>query len=149
MTNDVFSFNTTNFDKFFVGADKMLKTLTSAHDAYAKAVPGYPPYNIIKNDENNYTIEMAVAGFGKHNIDIELANNTLIVKGGSTVGEPDPVNNPVEYVWKGIADRVFTRRFTLADTVEVKNAELINGMLKIFLENVIPEEKKPRKVDIK
>ena len=149
MTNDVFSFNTTNFDKFFVGADKMLKSLATAHDAYAKAIPGYPPYNIIKNDENNYTIEMAVAGFGKQNIDIELANNTLIVKGGTSMGEVQDPNNPMEYIWKGIADRVFTRRFTLADTVEVKNAELINGMLKIFLENVIPEEKKPRKVVIK
>jgi molecular chaperone IbpA len=149
MTNDVFSFNTQNLDKWFVGADKMLKTLATAQDAYAKAVPGYPPYNIVKNDDNNYTIELAVAGFGKHNLDIELADNTLIVKGGYTVDEVDPLDNPVQYVWKGIADRVFTRRFTLADTVEVKNAEYINGMLKIFLENVVPESKKPKKVAIK
>ena len=90
-----------------------------------------------------------MAGFGKHNLDIELANNTLVVKGGFTVDEIDPVENPVEYIWKGIADRVFTRKFTLADTVEVKNAEYINGMLKIFLENVVPDSKKPKKVDIK
>ena len=94
-------------------------------------------------------IELAVAGFGKHNLDIELANNTLIVKGGASNAEVDIVDNPVEYIWKGIADRFFTRKFTLADTVEVKNAEYINGMLKIFLENVVPESKKPRKVDIK
>lgn len=148
MTNDVFSFNTQNIDKWFVGADKMLKTISSAHDAMTKNIPGYPPYNIVKNDDNHYTIELAVAGFGKHNLDIELANNTLIVKGGTSSEVADP-SNPVEYLWKGIADRVFTRSFTLADTVEVKNAEYINGMLKIFLENVIPEEKKPKKVEIK
>lgn len=149
MNNDIFSFNTSNFDKFFVGADKVLKTLATAQDAYSKAVPTYPPYNIVKTDENNYTIEMAVAGFGKQNIDIEIANNKLIVKGGYTVDQIDPADNPVQYIWKGIADRYFTRTFALADTVEVKNAELINGMLKIFLENIIPDEKKPRKVDIK
>lgn len=149
MTNQLMPWDTAHFDKWFVGADKVLKNLSAAHEQMAKNVPGYPPYNIVKNDDNNYTIELAVAGFGKHNLDIELANNTLVVKGGYTVEEVDPVENPVEYIWKGIADRVFTRRFTLADTVEVKNAEYINGMLKIFLENVVPESKKPKKVDIK
>jgi len=150
MTNDVFSFNTGNIDKWFVGADKVLKNLTSAQEAYAKAAGvNWPPYNIVKTDENNYTIELAVAGFGKHNLDIELANNTLVVKGGYTVDKIDPVDNPAQYIWKGIADRVFTRKFTLADSVEVKNAEYINGMLKIFLENIVPEAKKPKKVDIK
>ena len=148
MTNDIFSFNSGNIDKWFVGADRMLKNLATAQETYAKAT-NWPPYNIVKLDDNNYTIELAVAGFGKHNLDIELANNTLVVKGGLTMDEIDPVDNPVQYIWKGIADRVFTRKFTLADTVEVKNAEYINGMLKIFLENVVPEEKKPKKVDIK
>jgi molecular chaperone IbpA len=148
MTNDVFSFNSGNIDKWFVGADKILKNLATAQETYAKAT-NWPPYNIVKTDENNYTIELAVAGFGKQNLDIELANNTLVVKGGYTVDEIDRVENPVQYLWKGIADRVFTRKFTLADSVEVKNAEYINGMLKIFLENVVPEEKKAKKVDIK
>ena len=142
-------FNTSNFNKYLVGFDKVLDTLNNVNDTYAKAAAtNWPPYNIVKIDDNNYTIEMAVAGFGKHNIDIEIANNTLIVKGGVTLDEVDPVDNPVQYIWKGIADRVFTRKFTLADTVEVKNAEMINGILKIFLENVIPESKKPKKVDI-
>ena len=148
MTNDIFSFNTNNIDKWFVGADKMLKNLATAQETYAKAA-NWPPYNIVKIDDNNYTIELAVAGFGKHNLDIELANNTLVVKGGFTEAEIDPIDNPVQYLWKGIADRMFTRKFTLADTVEVKNAEYVNGMLKIFLENVVPEEKKAKKVDIK
>ena len=90
---------------------------------------------------------MAVAGFGKQNIDIEIANNTLTVKGGLTLDQLDP-STPMQYLYKGIADRSFTRKFTLADTVEVNNAELINGMLKLWLENIIPEEKKPKKVDI-
>ena len=149
MTNNLLPWDTAHFDKWFVGADKVLKNLSSAHEQMAKNIPGYPPYNIVKNDENNYTIELAVAGFGKQNLEIELANNTLIVKGGSTNEDINPVDQPVEYIWKGIADRFFTRKFTLADSVEVKNAEYINGMLKIFLENVVPDSKKPRKVDIK
>lgn len=143
-------FNTSNFDKFFVGSDKMIQALAKVHETAAKAIPGYPPYNIAKVDDNRYVIEMAVAGFAKSNIDIEVANNTLVVKGSL---EPNPLEgvetNPItEYLYKGIADRAFTRRFTLADTVEVKNAELINGMLKLWLENIIPDEKKSKKVNI-
>jgi molecular chaperone IbpA len=148
--NDIFSFKAADLDKYFVGADKMLKSLTTAHDTMAKNIPGYPPYNIVKTGDNTYTIELAVAGFGKNNLDIEMANNTLVIKGGLSVDDmANETVNPVQYLWKGIADRYFTRNFTLADTVEVKNAELINGMLKIFLENVIPDEKKPKKVEIK
>lgn len=151
MTSDMF--NLSNLNKHFVGFDKVLDTINNVNNTYTKAIvnnsPNWPPYNIVKIDDNNYSIELAVAGFGKHNLDIELANNTLVVKGGFTVDEIDPIDNPVQYLWKGIADRMFTRKFTLADTVEVKNAEYVNGMLKIFLENVVPEEKKPKKVDIK
>lgn len=143
-----YAFNTSNLDRWFVGADKVLKQLSSAHDQFAKNIPGYPPYNIVKVDDNKYQIEVAVAGFGKSDIDIELANNTLVVKGGVTSNLPTTEDNPITYLWKGISDKTFTRSFTLADTVEVKNAEYINGMLKIFLENVIPESKKPKKVDI-
>jgi molecular chaperone IbpA len=90
---------------------------------------------------------MAVAGFGKQNIDIELANNNLTIKGGLSLDQLDPTN-PGTYIYKGIADRSFTRKFSVADTVEVKNAELINGMLKIWLETIIPDDKKPKKIDI-
>jgi molecular chaperone IbpA len=150
MTNDVFSFNGfpgNNFSKHFIGADKIFQTLAKAHEDMTKAIPGYPPYNIIKVDENKYALEMAVAGFGKQNIDIELANNTLTIKGGLSLDQLDPTN-PGTYIYKGIADRSFTRKFSVADTVEVKNAELINGMLKIWLETIIPDDKKPKKIDI-
>lgn len=129
------------FDKFFVGYDGMLKRLHDAHELVSKAVPNYPPYNIAKVDDNKYVIEMAVAGFGKQNLNIELANNTLVISGESNSDDTD-------YLYKGIADRSFTRSFNIADTVEIKNAELINGMLKVWLENIIPESKKPKKIDI-
>ena len=86
-------------------------------------------------------IEIAVAGFGKQDIEVELQDGTLTVRGNVSSEEAD-------YIYKGIAERAFTRQFTLADTVEVKNADLINGMLKIWLERFIPEEKKPKKINI-
>lgn len=147
-------FNISNLNKHFVGFDRMLDTVKTVNDSYTKAIlnntPNWPPYNIVKTGDNTYAIELAVAGFGKQNLEIEMANNTLVVKGGLSVDDmADETVNPVQYLWKGIADRYFTRKFTLADSVEVRDAQLINGMLKIFLENVIPEEKKPKKVDIK
>lgn len=133
----------TKFDKFFVGYDGMIKRMADAHTALAKSIPNYPPYNIAKVDENKYVIEMAVAGFGKHNLNIEIANGTLTIAGDTT---SDNTNGA--YLYKGIADRSFTRQFNIADTVEIKNAELMNGMLKVWLENIIPEHKKPKKIDI-
>ena len=143
--NELYKFTTDNFMKHFVGADKMIDTINKAQQMIANTVTNYPPYNIVKVDENKYVIEMAVAGFGTQNLDIEIQDKVLTIKGGVSVDE----NNPANYIFKGIADRAFTRKFTLADTVEIKDAELINGMLKVWLENMIPEEKKARKVDIK
>ena len=143
--NEFYKFTTDNFMKHFVGADKMIDTINKAQQMIANTVTNYPPYNIVKVDENKYVIEMAVAGFGTQNLDIEIQDKVLTIKGGVSVDE----NNPANYIFKGIADRAFTRKFTLADTVEIKDAELINGMLKVWLENMIPEEKKARKVDIK
>lgn len=144
---DVFSF-ANNFDKLFVGFDDIINNINKASDIYTKSVSNWPFYNIIKNDENKYTIEIACAGFGKQNIDIELKDNTLVVSGGLTVDDIDPVDHPVQYIFKGITDRAFTRKFIVSDTVEVKNAELVNGILKIFLENVVPPEKQPKKISI-
>lgn len=123
-----------------IGFDDMIRKMSNFGDI---KVPGYPPYNIRKIDENKYVIEMAVAGFGKQDLEIELKEGVLTIKGNVTTN-----SNDSEYIFKGIADRSFSRRFTLADTVEVKNAELINGLLKVFLEKLIPENKKARKIDI-
>jgi len=129
------------FEPFFVGFDNHFDKLTKIHDEFAKNIPNYPPYNIKKVDEDKYVVEIAVAGFAKQDIEITLENGKLIVKGN--MNEDDK-----NYLFKGIATRAFTRTFALTDTIEVKNADLINGMLKIFLENIIPEHKKPKKIDI-
>lgn len=127
-------FNTT------VGFEPILKRLAEMAETMPK-MQTYPPYNIKKIDENKYVIELAVAGFGRQDLELELQDGTLTVKGSVNSEDGD-------YLYKGIAERAFTRQFTLADTVEVKNADLINGMLKIWLERFIPEEKKPKKINI-
>ena len=141
-------FDMPSMDKLLVGYEPMFKRLEEAHESLTKAIPNYPPYNIVKIDENKYVIEMAVAGFGKSNLDIEIQDGTLVVSGQSQLADmyEEGINNT--YIYKGIADRNFTRKFSIADSVEIKNADLINGMLKIWLENIIPDNKKPKKVDI-
>ena len=137
-------FDMPSMDKLLVGYEPMFKRLEEAHESLTKVIPNYPPYNIVKVDENKYVIEMAVAGFGKQNLDIEIADGTLVVSGNSSLND----DSDSAYIYKGIADRNFTRKFSIADTVEIKNADLINGMLKIWLENIIPDSKKPKKVEI-
>ena len=134
-------FDLPNLSKGSVGFDTILKRLETMTEAFPK-IPTYPPYNIKKTGDNTYVIEIAVAGFGKQDIELVLEDGVLTVKGQVTSDEA------ADYLFKGIADRAFTRKFTLADTVEVKNADLINGMLKIWLERFIPENKKPKKIDI-
>ena len=129
------------FNTQTIGFDSILKHLSNFSETLPK-IPTYPPYNIKKTGENTYVIELAVAGFGKQDIELTLENGTLVVKGSITAPQD------AEYVYKGIADRAFTRSFSLADTVEVKNADLINGMLKIWLERFIPETAKPKKIEI-
>lgn len=140
MTNhDPFNF-ASNLYKNAIGFDSIFERLREASEAIPK-LPSYPPYNIKKIDDEHFVIEMAVAGFGKHNLDIELKDDTLTVSGSMDTDEKD-------YIYQGIANRAFTRKFTLADTVVVKNAELVNGLLKVALERYIPEEKKAKKIDI-
>ena len=144
MTNTLSLFDPSyfnNFTKGAVGFDDVFKRMSDFAENLPK-MTAYPPYNIKKTGENTYVIEIAVAGFGKQDIELELADSVLTIKGSIT---SDDAN---EYLHKGIADRAFTRKFTLADTVEVKNADLINGMLKIWLERFIPESKKPKKIEI-
>ena len=135
-----------DFDKFFVGFDDQFDKLAKLQQDFAKNVQNYPPYNIRKNDENHYTIELAVAGFGESEIDITIDGGKLIVK-GAVDSSTDDVGG--DYLFKGIAARAFTRSFAIDDHIEVKNAELFNGMLKIALERLVPEEKKPKKVPVK
>ena len=131
-----------NMDRYFVGADRVMKKLADIADQSVQVASKYPPYNIKKIDEDRYVIEMAVAGFGKNELDIELADSKLKISGNVKSEDTS------EYLFKGIAERGFSREFTLADNVEVKSSSLVNGMLKIWLEAFVPEDKKPKKINI-
>lgn len=145
MTNFVPTFwSTKDLDKFFVGFDDQFNRLQKLHDDVTKNIPNYPPYNIKKIDDTHYSIELAVAGFGQSDIDIELDAGKLVVRGQITTD--DQADN---FLFRGIANRAFTRSFVLNDEVEVKDAEMINGMLKIALERLVPETKKPKKIAVK
>lgn len=132
-------------DRLFVGFDDQVNRMIALQKEVAKNATNYPPYNIRKTAENKFLIELAVAGFGKQDIEIELADNKLVIT-GAVKGDDE---GTADYLFKGIGMRAFTRVFAVEDKVEVQSAELINGMLKIALEKFIPEEKKPKKVKIK
>lgn len=125
------------FDQFFVGYDKMFDEMQKFHDTATKNIPNYPPFNIKKTAENTYVIEMAVAGFGKSDVTIETEGDKLVVKGNAENDDKD-----VNTLYQGLALRPFTRMFTLNDSVEVQNAEMINGLLRITLERLIPESQR-------
>lgn len=142
-----------DFDRFFVGFDPLVKRLSEAAEQTAKLAQNYPPYNIKKIDDNKYTIELAVAGFGKQDLEIEIVDDKLVIRGNTHSGEPAEQDSKGEWTWpqvlyQGLAQRPFTRTFNLADNVEIRGASLLNGILKIALEAIIPEHKKPKKVEI-
>jgi molecular chaperone IbpA len=103
----------------------------------------YPPYNIVKTDNDNYRITFAVAGFSPDEIDVQVENNTLTVK-----GKPAQDGKEANYLHRGIAGRAFERRFELADHIQVTGADLENGLLHVDLKREIPEAMKPRKISI-
>lgn len=131
-----------------IGFDGVLKHLENTQKQMIKYASNFPPYNIKKTADNTYVIEIAVAGFGKQDIEVEMQDGVLTIKGATSLDTLTKDGADVTYLHKGIADRAFTRKFALSDTIEIKNAELLNGMLKVWLENIIPEAKKPRKIDI-
>lgn len=121
-----------------VGYDRLLDLLDSA----SETVQGYPPYNIERTEENRYRITVAVAGFGEKDLNVEVRDGVLHVTGKREDSEKS------SYLYHGIAGRAFERRFQLAEHVEVKGANLENGLLHIELERIVPEEKKPRRIAI-
>jgi HSP20 family molecular chaperone IbpA len=135
--------NNNDFGRFFIGYDKVAEKLASIAEQSTKLLQNYPPFNIKKISENKYTIEVALAGFTKQDIDIELDGGKLIVKGNVESKESDD-----QFLFKGISDKAFTRHFTIADNMEIEGAELVNGMLKIWLETLAPETNK-KKIPIK
>lgn len=122
-----------------VGFDRLVNML----DHIAGDENGFPPYNIERLGENEYRISMAVAGFSRDELNVEVKEQTLTVRGQKTVEEKDR-----EFLYRGIATRSFERRFQLADHVEVKDAEFTDGLLNIGLVRNVPERMKPRSVEI-
>ena len=133
-----------DFDRFFVGFDDQFNRIAKMHDDLTKNIPNYPPYNIKKTGDNTYVIEIAVAGFARQDIEIELDGGNMVIKGSAKNEEEEN-----SFLYRGIANRNFTRTFALEDQIEIKDAEMFNGMLKVFLERIIPEHKKPKKIEIK
>ena len=127
-------------DPFFICFNRELSRLNTAHKTNSQS---YPPYDLIRLDEDTYKISLAVAGFSKEDIDVSVDNGTLIIK-GEIVDVED-----VEVVHKGIAGRKFVRSFALGEYMEVTSAELKDGMLHIHVVRIVPEEKKPKTIKIK
>ena len=132
-----------DFDKALgitVGFDSMFDRLFGDIQR-TETASSFPPYNIRKDEEEKYTIEMAVAGFSQEDLEVELKEGVLTIRSKSEKKEK-------EYLHRGIARRAFSRSFTLSDDVVVKGADLVNGMLTIDLERIVPEEKKSRLIEI-
>ena len=127
---------------YAVGFDRVFDQL-NAYVTNNVTSTGFPPYNIRKDGDYNYVIEMALAGFGKKDIEVEVKEGLLTVRSVKENAEND------SNLYRGISYRKFNRKFTLADDVEVNDASLENGMLTISLERIVPEEKKPRTITIK
>lgn len=138
------SYDFTPLYRHFVGFDRMASLIDAAAQS-ANVGQAYPPYNVVKLDEDSYRIEMAVAGFESADIDIESHENVLTITAKREGGSD---NDAVDYLHRGIAERGFERRFQLADHVIVENAQLNNGLLIISLKRELPEALKPRKIAI-
>lgn len=115
-------------------------------DMFDISVPNYPPYNIVKVKDNHYNIEVALAGYNKKDIEVNYENNMLTIK---TADQKSEDKKEGENIYKGIAQRMFKKSFTIADDCKVTGAELKDGLLKVSLEKVIPEHKKARTINIK
>jgi molecular chaperone IbpA len=126
-----------------VGFDRLANMIDSASKADPSA--GFPPYNIEQLGQDDYRIELAVAGFGEDDLTVEVQENVLTVSGRKSAATDDDAPN---YLYRGIAERAFDRRFHLADHVVVENAELKNGLLSVTLRREIPESAKPRRISI-
>ena len=129
--------------RHFVGFDQMFNEMDRMFENSAHKGTGYPPYNIAQINENEYMISLSVAGFGMDNLSIEKDKDTLKIEGTAPKGDEE-----VNYLHRGIGGRNFRREFTLAEHVDVHNAELKNGMLNVHLKREVPEELQPKKIKI-
>lgn len=131
-----------NLNRALIGFDRIFH---NAEARFANSVQtNYPPYNILKHDENNFEIEIAVAGFEKQDITVEVDQDQLIVRGQRTKEDDSS-----KYLHRGLAARDFERSWTLAEHMQVNEVELTNGILRVKIIRLIPEELKPRLIPIK
>ena len=128
-------------DPFFIGFNREMERLANVQ--LASRQTNYPPYDLLKLDEDTYKLSLAIAGFSKDDVNVSIDNGTLIIK-GEIVEVTD-----AEVVHKGIATRKFTRTFALGEYMEVTGAEIKDGMLHIDIDRIVPEEKKPKEIAIK
>jgi molecular chaperone IbpA len=134
-----------DFYKQTVGFDRLFNDLERAFTGPSSSNVGYPPYNIAKTDTNKYLISIAVAGFAMENLEITQDGNWLTVTGSA----PEQNDDDITYIHRGLAGRSFERKFQIADHIEVQEAKLELGVLNIYLEQIIPEELLPRRIEIK
>ena len=146
MKNNLSIFN--NLRPITVGFDDMFDHFEHMMDDrfWQGSVANFPPYNIVKTGENTYDIELALAGFNKKDIEVEYKENVLVVKSKKQEEAKDEDGNIIH---GGISKRMFAKSFTIANDVEVKGAELKDGLLKVSMERIIPEHKKAKTIDIK
>ena len=146
MKNNLSIFN--NLRPITVGFDDMFDHFEHMMDDsfFGRSVANFPPYNIVKTGENTYDVELALAGFNKKDIEVEYKENLLTVKSKKQEETKDEDGNIIH---RGISKRMFTRTFTIANDVEVKGAELKDGLLKVSMERIVPEHKKAKTIEIK
>ena len=139
MVNTAFTLDPSRINTYSIGFDRMFDNLMNVPTAST-----YPPYNIVKNEDDKFTLEIAVAGFSKDEIEIEFKESILKIESKSRPEGDDEK----EYLYKGISNKRFKKAFTLSDDVVVNGADMKDGILKIDMERIIPEEKKPQLIQI-
>ncbi len=132
-----------NINRYAIGFDHLMDHMVALHKNDSLTGNDYPPYDIVKEGDNDYRIELAVAGFKKDELKINLKDNYLTIE-----GESNSKNSNGEYLHKNIARRSFIKRFSLADNVEVEDATFEDGVLAVSLKHNIPEEQKPKEIAI-
>ena len=135
------------FKPFSVGFDNLFDDFDRIYKYNSSSINHYPPYNIRKVNDTDYVIELAIAGFGKKDIEVKSQENTLTIK--SKDMKDEVLDKDESVLHRGISQRSFKRSFTIAEDVVVKGADLKDGLLSVKLERIIPDEKKPKIIDIK
>ena len=142
VSKQLLPFSLDHFTPYAIGFDRIFSQMAEYADHQITST-GFPPYNIRKKDEYNFSIDLAVAGLSEDDIEVEVAEGVITIR--STYDESV---NGGDFLHKGLSFKKFTRKFTVADDILVNGASMTNGMLSIDLERVVPEEKKPRLVKI-